>query len=122
MRNKETVGIPTVSLCCHSFQGEDAERLPLGNPGQTEDAYEQYMTGLSAGLDGSVNDASSGGSENSDLYAFLRGIAPKAYKQDVFACRMEVVSLFSEAKYTLKDYLRAKQSIFDRGTMTKMSV
>ena len=40
MRNKETVGIPTVSLWCHSFQGEDAERLPLGTPGQTEDAYE----------------------------------------------------------------------------------
>ena len=45
---------------------------------------------------------------NGDLYAFLRGIVPKAYKQDVFACRMEVVSLFSEAKYTLKGVLRAK--------------
>ena len=48
------------------------------------------------------------GAENGGLYAFLRGIAPKAYKQDVFACRMEVVSLFSEAKYTLKGVLQAK--------------
>ena len=63
------------------------------------------MTGLSAGLDGSVNDASSGGSENGGLYAFLRGIAPKAYKQDVTARKVADVSLFSEAKYTLKDYL-----------------
>ena len=35
-----------VSISLHSFEGEDAEGLPLGTPGQTEDAYEQYMAGV----------------------------------------------------------------------------
>jgi len=35
-----------VSISLHSFEGEDAAGLPLGTPGQTEDAYQQYMAGV----------------------------------------------------------------------------
>ena len=35
-----------VSISLHSFEGEDAAGLPLGTPGQTEDAYERNMAGI----------------------------------------------------------------------------
>ena len=35
-----------VSISLHSFEGEDADGLPLGTPGQTEDAYLRYMAGV----------------------------------------------------------------------------